>query len=167
MNDLLKSLVPYVPALISGLFLLLGIVLGWLPNLLRLRMERKDRYAFALLEKRFEVNQECYSWGERIARVLFDDDKKPALLIDAKYWYHCNSLYLSPEVRKTFRKVVYETGTYDITLQHARETSRAHGINDPKSKKANEELKKKFNSIMDRIKESLESDVNASFWKHQ
>ena len=128
------------------------------------KSQREEKYNFALIEKRFEVNQACYELAERMAEVYCDEGKKLAVLQDAKEWLHQNSLYLKPSVREKFKSVMRDVGHYDIKMAHARNTSQGKGGDSVEAIAANEALKNAFYSIKDDIKTELESEVDGNFW---
>jgi hypothetical protein len=152
-------------AVIGGLFLLICAGVSFLTAWFVANSQRQEKYNFALIEKRFEVNQECYELAEKMAAVYVDEEKKSDVLRDAKGWLHQNSLYLNPNVREKFKAVMRDVGHYDIKMAHARETSRGKGSDSCEAIAANAALKIAFDSIKDDIKAELESEVDGNFWK--
>jgi len=67
--------------------------------------DRKDKYVFSLLTKRFEVYQEANSICERLKKVVHDKtDEHYSVLREAREWYSKNHLYFSPKTRNELDK---------------------------------------------------------------
>ncbi len=152
-------------AMIGGLFLLICAGVSFLTAWFVAKSQRQEKYNFALIEKRFEVNQKCYEWAEEMAAVYCHEDKKSDVLKAAKKWLHQNSLYLNPSVREKFKSVMRDVGHYDIKKQHARDTRQGKGADSDEAIAANDALKTAFDSIKDDIKAELEAEVDGNFWK--
>ncbi|RMG23397.1 MAG: hypothetical protein D6732_24830, partial [Methanobacteriota archaeon] len=64
---------------ITGLFTLGGTIIGFSVKFIfdyfQGKRNRKDRYYFALLEKRFEANQKAFFLTERLKSVIHEKDE--------------------------------------------------------------------------------------------
>ncbi|MDG1301995.1 MAG: hypothetical protein P8R37_10455 [Opitutae bacterium] len=152
-------------ALIGGLFLLICAGVSFFTAWFVAKSQREEKYNFALIGKRFEVNQACYEWAERMAEVYCDEDKKPEVLTGAKKWFHENSLYLCPSVRGQFNEAMRNVGHYDIKIRHAVDTSQGKGAHSDEAVAANEALNEAFKSIKGALKAKLEAEVDGNFWE--
>jgi len=147
--------------LYSVSLLILGAFLHWLPNWLKEKRERKDRYFFALLEKRFEANQHAFNNVEKLKSVIHkDNSERYKVVTEVKNWYNRNNLYLEPDIRQKLNKVIHETSSYDLLIENWRSTGQEKGWDANETKEKEVELKKTFEDIMMGIQNKIQNDVN-------
>ena len=149
----------------TGIFTLCGILLGsiltWVINYLKEKRDRKDRYFFALLEKRFNINQEAFYNIERLKSVLHKDESiKIKTINEVQEWFNKNNLYLEPDIRKKFRNTILDVSLYNIKLQNYYNISIREGIESEEAKKKNKELNDTFDNIMVGLQDSIQTDIN-------
>ena len=152
-------------SVITGIFAFGGIVVGtvisWITSNLRSKQDRKDRYAFALLERRFDANQEAFYYAERMKSVVHgDDNKRMQVLNEGHAWFIKNNLYLSPEVREKFQNTILDVDFYKHKLDDFRETIRSEGPDSEKTKRKRNELEDTFKGIMKGLQKGIQDDVD-------
>ena len=128
--------------------------------------ERHDKYFFALLSKRFEVYQEANYICEKLKKVLHDKtNNKINIANNAKEWYYKNHLYLSPELRDGFRRLIFDAEFYGDQLEDFYLTSADKGSKDPETQWKRKELHDTWNNIMTGTKQKLQEDLDKYFKK--
>ena len=153
---------------IAAVSLIVGAIMSLITALLVARSQRQDRYNFALIEKRFKVNQKCYQLAERMADVYDKDDKddeKKTVLEDAGGWILKNNLYLSPSVREKFNEVKKDVQTYQTSIEATLIKMKAADCTLATKETAHDVLIDKFNNVKDGLQDKLVSEVDGYFWK--
>ena len=59
-----------------GIFTIAGVIVGWLITLLKFRIERKDRFRMAAIDKRLEAHQKAYSYCMHALDKMFSNDEE-------------------------------------------------------------------------------------------
>ncbi len=122
--------------------------------------DRRDKYFFALLIKRFEVYQAANAICEQLKSVVHDKtDAKLKITNEARSWFYNNNLYLSPDLRKDFRRLIMGVEFYGELLDDYF-LSQQQGKNDKESKN---ELMNKWKHIMSGTQKTLQSDLDQYF----
>ena len=147
------------------MFLFLNALISYATASRVAKSQRQQQYNFALIEKRFKVNQKCYELAEEMAAVYCNKDKKSDVLKTAKKWLHQNSLYLNPSVREKFKAVMKELRNYENKMELALNASRQSGPDPYKASAESEVLNEAFKLIQGALKAELESEVDGDFWK--
>lgn len=147
-------------------YALLGVVLGLLPSFIIHYQDRKDRYLFAILDKRFEVAQHAYLISEKLKSVIHGDEKiRMDKVSEARNWFDKNNLYLSPDIRDDLRRVIWDVDSYHVQLLNYYSVKHDEGSTN-NVEELNQELLKNFSSIMglgQRIQKNI--DVYYKFTK--
>lgn len=142
----------------AAVYTLLGVALGLVPTFIMHYNDRKDRYLFAILDKRFEVAQHAYILSERLKSVIHGDEEiRMDKVSEARKWFDENNLYLSPEIRDDLRKVIWAVDFYHLELSHYYSVKREEG-NTENTKLLHQELLENFSSIQGlrrRIQENM------------
>ena len=126
--------------------------------------DRRDKYFFALLIKRFEVYQAANVICEQLKSVVHDKtDAKVKITNEARTWFYNNNLYLSPDLRKDFKHLIMDVEFYGTQLDDYFFTSQQQGKDDKESKKKHDELMNTWKHIMSGTQEKLQSDLEQYF----
>ena len=125
--------------IITGIFTIGGIIIGalltWLTNYFKEKRDRKDRYFFALLDKRVNVYQQAFVNVEKLKRVVHgDEDKRIKVVNEVRDWFNCNNLYLVPKLRKDFNNTISDVSMYYLQLEDYKSTGRTEGWDTEKTK---------------------------------
>ena len=150
---------------ITGLFTLGGTIIGFSVKFLfdyfQDKRSRRDRYYFALLEKRFEANQRAFSLTERLKSVIHEKDEiKYKVTRNVKEWYDDYCLYLTPELRKTFHSVIHDVNMYGYQFDDYKATGREQGWNTEETKEKREELNQTFKNIMQGMQAKIQAHID-------
>ena len=101
----------------AAVYTLLGMALGLVPTLVMHYNDRKDRYLFAILDKRFEVSQHAYLISNKLQSVIHGNEKiRMDEVGEARKWFDENNLYLSPDIRDDLRRVIWDVDSYHEQL---------------------------------------------------
>ena len=150
---------------INGIFVLLGILLGsgftWLINYLKERTDRKHRYFFALLEKRFTINSQAYCYIENIKGSIHKDDLNN-VVNKIRKWHNENILYLSPYVREKYKNALQKADFYQMNWK---DWQRAAQRGDVSAKEKSDKLTKDFEFIFKTIQEEILSEFDQNYYK--
>ena len=86
---------------LTGLFTLLGVMLGLGFSEYRSRQERKERFRVMTFDKRLETHQQAYYWCQKLNEVLNASDKEEVhkTADKAREWWYNNCLFLDRESR--------------------------------------------------------------------
>ncbi len=137
--------------------LLLGIFVTWFINYSKEKRDRKDRYFFAMLEQRFGVNQQAFSNVEKLKNVIHaESSEKNKVVEEVKKWFNLNNLYLEPEIRKIFRKVIHDVSSYDLHIDDWRRTGKEKGWGAEETQKKEKEIEKTFEDIVAGIQNKIQ-----------
>lgn len=153
--------------LISGLIgTAFGFLLKTLHDLYKFNKDRKDKYFFALLNKRFEAYQEAYSLCEELKKVVHDKSgEKIETVQKARNWYNQNCLYLKPEIRNNFNQLIYDVSFYGNDLEDFKFTLREKGKDHEETNQKRSRLLQRWNNIMVETQEALKNDLNQYYNK--
>lgn len=149
---------------------LLGTIVGFFLkatyDYLQYRSERSDKYYFALLNKRFEVYQEANFECESLKTVVHDKtDKKFEITNNAREWSYRNNLYLSPSLRDSFRRLIFDVEFYGDNLTDFKLTVQETGKDSEQTKTKRKELAELWNNIMGYTQLKLQSDIDKYYDK--
>jgi squalene cyclase len=149
---------------------LLGTIVGFFLkatyDYLQYRSERYDKYYFALLNKRFEVYQEANFECEKLKTVVHDQtNKKYEITNHARDWFYQNNLYLSPSLRDSFRRLIFDVEFYGDSLTDFKLTSQETGKDSEQTKTKRIELSELWNNIMGNTQSKLQSDIDKYYDK--
>lgn len=88
----------------AGIFTILGIIIGWFITFWKFRLERKDKFRMAAIEKRLEAHQKAYAQCMIFVDVINEHNGEKVKIIfeDARTFYTNYSLYLEKGTRKKF-----------------------------------------------------------------
>lgn len=150
---------------ITGLFTLSGSIVGFSAKFIfdyfQDKRSRRDRYYFAILEKRFEANQKAFSLVEKLKWLIHEkDEAKYKVTKEVKEWYDNYCLYLPPELRKEFRDVLHDVSFYDIQLDDYKATGFEKGWNSEEVKKKREELNQTFKNIVKGMQDKIQAHID-------
>jgi len=128
------------------------------------KAERKDQYFFALLNKRFEIYQEANLHCEKLKRVPHDKtEKKQEILNSARDWFNMNCLYLKPELRNKFERLLFDVDLYSFYLEDFYHTRREQGKDHDETKFKRNELFEKWGNIMGKTQNEIHRDLDKYF----
>jgi len=125
-----------------------GILLKTVYDLYKFNKDRKDRYFFALLNKRFEAYQEAYSLCEELKKVVHDHSGDKIETI------------LKPEIRKNFNQLIYDVSFYGNELEDFKFTLREKGQKHEETVQKRAKLRERWENIMSETQEALKNDLN-------
>jgi hypothetical protein len=151
--------------IVTGIFTIVGIVIGavltWITNYSKEKRDRKDRYFFALLDKRVNVYQQAFSNVEKLKEVVHGDEAKRIEVVnDALDWFNNNNLYLEPQLRKDFRRTISQVSMYQFQLEDWKTTARTEGQDTEKTKKKRDKLESTFENIVEGIQDRIQKDID-------
>ena len=144
----------------SALIALAGVIVGIIAASLIHRKDRKDKYLFALIEKRFKVAQEAYQLSKQLSlklKSIIGDEEKITndIIPSARKWFDENCLYLLPTIRNDLDDIINKVGSYKDILK-------LHGkceINTEKEKIIYDRLDEDFKKIIT-LKNRIENSMN-------
>ncbi|MBW7995743.1 MAG: hypothetical protein FVQ81_04040 [Candidatus Glassbacteria bacterium] len=116
-------------------------------NLFKDRQSRKEKYDLELLQKRFEVYQEAYSYADKLKSKIRADEEKDQIVTEAKEWFTKNCLYLEPGLRKDFQGFIHEVWIYRERVIHWKRIGRSEGFETEEAKKLRKEIEDKYEEI--------------------
>jgi hypothetical protein len=113
----------------EAIFAIIGFVIGSLITIYVHREDRKDKYRFAMIKDKFQVNQAAYKHSITLITILSSIvmKKKQNVIKDftsIRRWFQSNLLYLEPQVRCDFRNTLKLIDSYGDKLRrmtHERE----------------------------------------------
>jgi len=149
---------------------LAGTIFGFLAKtgydyLIR-KNDRKDKYIFSLLIKRFEVYQEANMICESLKRVIHDrTDEHSKILRQAREWYNKNHLYFTPGTRKEFNLLINDVQFYGVTLEGYFIICNEKGRDSEDAKKKHSNLMESWDLIMRNAQKNIESDIDFYYEK--
>ena len=87
--------------MINGIFAIIGLIFGWLITYLKFKVERKDKFRMAAIEKRLEAHQKAYAFCMLLFDVMFSDSEEEirAIFRDGQKLMANYSLYLENGTR--------------------------------------------------------------------
>ena len=140
---------------------IVGFVLKTWYDFYKYKNERKDKYMFALLNKRFEVYQEANYHCEQLKKIVHDKtEKKFEITNNAREWFYKNNLYLNPDVREDFRRLIFDVEFYGEQLNDFFYTREDLGSENEETIRKKEELKATWNNIMQGTQKKIQSDID-------
>lgn len=125
---------------------LLGVIIGAAVPMIIHRIDRKDRFALAIMKERILASQQAYQISQDMSTVLFESEKQSDVLLKARNWYAKNCLYLPPDIRQQFNEVIVKVSQYEM-LWDAHYSMRHIDKNEQK-----ERLQQKLNDSLSQIK---------------
>lgn len=138
-----------------------GILLKTIYDHYKFNKDRKDKYFFALLNKRFEAYQEAYSLCQELKKVVHDQSgEKIETVHKARDWYNKNCLYLKPDIRKNFNQLIYDVSFYGNELEDFKFTLREKGQKHEETVQKRTKLLERWGNIMSETQEALKNDLN-------
>jgi len=149
---------------------LAGTIFGFLAktgyDYLVRKNERKDKYVFSLLTKRFEVHQEANTICEKLKKVVHDKtDEHSSVLREAREWYSKNHLYFTPKTRDEFNRLINDVQFYGVQLEDYFLTCNDQGRESEESKKKHTDLILSWDNIMKNTQRNIESDLDFYYEK--
>lgn len=149
---------------------LAGTIIGFLAktgyDFLVRKNDRKDKYIFSLLTKRFEVYQEANSICEKLKRVVHDQtDDHYFTLREAREWYSKNHLYFTPKTRNEFNRLINDVQFYGVQLEDFFISCRDNGRESEESKAKHSELMDSWDNIMKNAQRNMQSDLDFYYEK--
>jgi hypothetical protein len=122
----------------EAISVIIGLVIGSLITIYVHREDRKDKYRFAMIKDKFQVNQAAYehsiTMNTILSRIIIG--KEEDIINDfanIKQWFQCNLLYLEPTIRSDFRNTIKLVDTYGTKLNrmvHEREQKNIKSANE-------------------------------------
>ncbi len=90
--------------IVAGLFTIIGAIIGWFITFIKFRIERKDRFRMAALDRRLEAHQKAFEQCSFFISCLDerDTEKIKKVFDNAQNFYANYSLYLEKQTRKKF-----------------------------------------------------------------
>lgn len=144
-------------SIITGIFAIIGVIIGSLSTYIVNKQNRKDKFQLAYIDKKFDVSQKAYSLSGELSSVInTDNEKRYATVMRAQDWFDNNNLYLEPKIRDDFEDII------DIvySFQNKRDCKDMH-IQQKQTKEADRLQKeisddfKKITGLKKRIKNSI------------
>ena len=140
---------------------IIGFLLKTIYDYFKYLSERKDKYFFVLITKRFEVYQQANFHCEKLKKVIHDKtDKKYEITTEAREWFYNNSLYLKPELREDFRRLILDVEFYGDTKEDFYFTLEDKGADDEETIKKRADLRETFNNIMVGAQKKIQDDID-------
>lgn len=126
------------------IFGLVGVLIGVIVTLIIHQHERRDRYLFAIIQERLSTAQEAYEWSLRMKSVIHGDEEvRSEVLTEVREWFNSNSLYLPPDIRRDFDRIINNVWDYKDELSYYRQL---------KSEGKKEEAEKQHSELMHSFK---------------
>lgn len=93
---------------IAAIFAIIGGIIGWFITYLKFKLERKDKFRIAAIEKRLEAHQKAYSQCMKFFDILdsHDENEVKHAFKDGQTFMANYSLYLEKGTRKKFIEVL-------------------------------------------------------------
>lgn len=153
--------------ILIGIFTVIGAFIGvlipTLYNIYRDRKERRDKYYFALIDKRFEIYNEAYYWCEQLKYLIFEPDTKiNEETRKARSWYASNNLYLEPIIRRDFFNFIKEVEMYNDKRKLYIQTVRDK-VRDSEEENKYNELHASFEDIMEGIQTRIQNKIDTYY----
>jgi len=144
--------------MVSAVFALIGVVIGFLGTYLIHRQDRKDKYLFALVEERFRIAQEAYELCQVFKHIVHGEEKmKLEVLRSSRDWFNKNNLYLSPDIRNDFDETIHNIYNYRDKLEEYYVVK--HEGHEERTEQLKTELALSFSLIMnlgERVQKSMD-----------
>jgi len=105
---------------------LLGVVIGAVITLVIFRIDRKDKFRFAAIERRLEAHQEAFKFWYELLSVIHkpgENKVKQDVLNEAYDFWENNALFLEKRTRKNFREAINIVSFYHGDLIYEREAT--------------------------------------------
>jgi len=132
----------------SALFGLLGVILGVIVMLIIHQQERRDKYLFAIVKERLSTAQMAYSWALKMKSVIHGElEAKSGILTESREWFNQSNLYLPPDIRRDFDRVISNVWDYKDNLLYYYQLK--HDGEIEKAKIQHEDLMQYFGEIRD------------------
>lgn len=145
--------------------LIIGFVVGFVPPMYIHWQERKDKYLFAIIEKKFEVYQDAFTHS-LVMRNSLNKDQSDSLDTDSiRSWFNRNNLYLNPEIRNDFVNIISCVERYGINKLIYLQRREDDSINDKKVEKSYNELVTTHEKIME-LPKRIEDNINIYYKKN-
>ena len=143
----------------SGFLLgtLSGIVGKTIFEIIKHKLERKDKYYFALLERKISGYQHAYFLVDELMQCVHgsNDAKRVELCNEAKRWFSQNCLYLKQEHRNRFKKFVLGYQAYP-DLRESWKTGAS----------SQDELKERWNFLRTGFQRELAEEIDENYYKY-
>ena len=154
--------------ILIGLFTVIGAFIGvlipTLYNIYKDRKERRDKYFFALIDKRFEIYNEAYYWCEQLKYLIFEPDTKIyEETRKARSWYASNNLYIEPIIRRDFFNFIKKVEMYKGQLELYKQTGREKGWDSEEVERKENELHVSFEDIMRGIQTRIQNKIDTYY----
>lgn len=93
---------------LSGLFALLGVMLGLGIGEFRRLQERKERFRVMTFEKRLEAHQKAYYWWSNLNRVLNVGEAQEIHKVasEAREWFDNSCLFIDTNTRRGMVRLI-------------------------------------------------------------
>jgi len=90
--------------IIAGIFTILGIIIGWFFTFMKFKLERKDKFRMAAIEKRLEAHQKAYAQCTKFIEVIDSRDETEVHKVfkEGQEFMSNYAIYLERETRKKF-----------------------------------------------------------------
>lgn len=149
---------------------LVGTILGFLAktgyDFFVRKNDRKDKYIFALLTKRFETYQEANIFCEKLKNVVHDKtDDRHDVLREAREWFVRNHLYFTPQTRNEFNKLINDVQFYGEQLEDYYLTCEYTGRKSDEALEKHKQLMSSWDNIMRKAQRNIESDLDFYYKK--
>jgi hypothetical protein len=94
--------------IINGVFAIFGLIIGWLLTYIKFKIERKDRFIMAAIEKRLDAHQKAYALCSKFWVVVDTNsrDEVTSLIKESREFMSNYSLYLEGGTRKKMIEVI-------------------------------------------------------------
>ena len=94
--------------ILNGIFVIVGVVVGWLISVYQFKSERKDKFRLASIEKRLEAHQLAYSYCMKAFDTMFSDDNEVIrkIIKEGQTFMSNFSLYLEKGTRRKMVDVI-------------------------------------------------------------
>ena len=160
----------FIASMFGGI---VGAVLVIVSDNFLFKTERKDKYLFALIDKKFEAHQEAYVWCEKLSwfvHVPNDIDseettgtisekskKKIAGLIAMRNWFNQKWLYFNPSLRETLEGYIRNVSEYSTLNKDFYQFRREKGADHKETEQKREEMQAIYKNIRGTQKEIQKS----------
>lgn len=91
----------------------LGVGLTMAYQWFTFRLQRKDQFRLAALDKRLEKHQEAYTLWYELSSLVHKEKERDDKVQECQDWWPKNCLYLDPKARSAFCSAVMLTSVYD------------------------------------------------------
>jgi len=102
-----------IEAIIGSFCTILGVGITLAYQWFAFRLQRKDQFRLAALDKRLEKHQEAFTLWHELFSLVHNKEERTDKVLECQDWWFKNCLYLDPKARSAFRDAFISAWEYD------------------------------------------------------